>query len=75
MPNLKVVDGDWSDEIQWTTLCHANIIIINGEIKGDKATAFALRDKINKQIEAGLVRQPRRGWYQFKKVGPDPVDQ
>jgi hypothetical protein len=72
MPNLKIVESEWSDEIQWTTLCHANHII-NGDMMGDKASAFALRTKINKQIEAGLVRQPRRGWYQFKKVGPDPV--
>jgi hypothetical protein len=39
---------------------------------GDKASAFALRAKIDKQIDAGLVRRPRRGWYQFKKVDPDP---
>jgi hypothetical protein len=60
-------DDEWSEDVHWADICRAHLITGTHE-GGKKAGAFKLHKLIEKQIEAGNVRQTARGSYQFKKA-------
>lgn len=60
---VATADG-WSGDIRWEDICRAHIV--TGLHEPTKAGAFKLRALIEKQIEAGKVRQTARGRYQFR---------
>ncbi len=57
-------ENEWSEDVRWTDICKAHLI--TGTHESTKAGGFKLHALIEKQIEAGNVRQTARGLYQFK---------
>jgi hypothetical protein len=54
----------WSKPMRWSDILRS--LLIAGQMPDARMeTAFALREMLKKRIDAGEVRQCKRGWYQL----------